>query len=197
VFSSYKRRPSSKPGGSPGRPGRPNQDGFRRGGFRPAPRPLPGSPEAVSPALRQNRLVRAGGQAARQVKETELAGLLWEDPQIALRHSEILAELPVSDPSLDRLRAELLNLAASGSSLEKAGVQTHFARLGLAEFVARLTPRTPLPDGERQEAGTAEDDPEARFLRAARDLRALADGPSEHSRLLDARKSGHDGEFRR
>jgi hypothetical protein len=28
-------------------------------------------------------------------------------------------------------------------------------------------------------------------------LRALADGPSEHSRLLDARKSGHDGEFRR
>jgi DNA primase len=199
VFASYKRRPASgarpaagsKAGFGAGR------DGFRRGGLRPAPRPLPGSPEAVSPALRQNRLVRAGGQAARQVKETELAGLLWEDPQIALRHSEILADLPVSDPSLDRLRAELLNLAASGSSLEKAGVQTHFARLGLAEFVARLTPRTPLPDGERQEAGTAEDDPEARFLRAARDLRALADGPSEHSRLLDARKSGHDGEFRR
>jgi DNA primase len=199
VFTTYKRR-AAAPGGRAGAgPRTPPRDGFRRGPFRPGinPRPLPGSPEAVSPALRQNRLVRAGSEAARQVKETELAGLLWEDPQIALRHSEILAELPVLDPSLDRLRAELLNLAASGSSLEKAGVQTHFARLGLAEFVARLTPRTPLPDGEPQEAGTAEDDPEARFLRAARDLRALADGPSEHSRLLDARKSGHDGEFRR
>ena len=192
VFATYKRRPA-KAGGGPAR------DGSRRGPFRPGfqPRPLPGSPEAVSPALRQNRLVRAGGEAARQVKETELAGLLWEDPRIALHHSEILAELPVTDPSLDRLRAELLNLAASGSSLEKAGVQTHFARLGLAEFVARLTPRTPLPDGERQEAGTAEDDPEARFLRAAQDLRELAEGTSEHSRLLDARKAGHDGGLRR
>ena len=193
VFATYKPRPAAPPRGrSPGQ-----KDGFRR--LRPGfnPRPLPGSPEAVSPALLQNRLVRAGGAAARQVKEAELAGILWEDPEIALRHSEILAELPVLDPSLDRLRAELLNLAASGSRLEKAGVQTHFARLGLAEFVARLTPRTPLPDGERQEAGTAEDDPEARFLRAARDLRELAEGPSEHNRLLDARKAGHDGEFRR
>jgi DNA primase len=200
VFTTYKRRPSSG-GTSVGPRGRSQgqKDGFRRGPFRPGfnPRPLPGSPEAVSPALLQNRLVRAGGAAARQVKEAELAGILWEDPEIALRHSEILAELPVLDPSLDRLRAELLNLAASGSSLEKAGVQTHFARLGLAEFVARLTPRTPLPDGERQEAGIAEDDPEARFLRAARDLRELAEGPSEHNRLLDARKAGHDGEFRR
>ena len=109
----------------------------------------------------------------------------------------LLAGLPVSDPLLDRLRTELLNLAASGSSLEKAGVQTHFVRQGLADFAARLAPRDAGPDGERQEAGTPEDDPEARFLRAAQSLREMADGTSDYHRLLGARKAGHDGDLRR
>jgi hypothetical protein len=147
--------------------------------------------------LLQNRLVRAGGAAARQVKEAELANLLLEDPRIALNHAELLSALPVSDPSLDRLRAELLNLAASGSSLEKSGVQTHFVRQGLADFAARLAPRDPPPDGERQEADTPEDDPEARFLRAAQSLREMAEGASDYHRLLGARKAGHDGDLRR
>jgi len=187
VFAAYKRRAPAAPRGT--RP-------VRRGPGFVAPRPLPGTAEAVSPALRASKLVKSGETAARQVKESELATLLLEEPRIALHHPELLADLPVRDPSLDRLRAELLNLAASGSSLEKAGVQTHFARLGLAEFAARLAPRNPGPDGERQEAGTPEDDPEARFLRAAQSLREMADGPSDHHRLLDARKA-HDGGFGR
>jgi DNA primase len=195
VFAAYKRRAPQK-GGVPGRELR---RGSGRSGFpqRGPLRPLPGTPEAVSPALRQNRLVRAGEAAVRQVKEAELTGLLLEEPRIALDHAELLAELPVSDPSLDRLRAELLNLAASGSSLEKAGVQTHFARLGLADFAARLAPGTREPDGDRQEAGTPEDDPQARFLRAAQSLREMAGGTSDYHRLLGARKTGHDGDLRR
>ena len=190
VFAAYKRRAAPARGTAPrgGRPGR------RGPGFQ-VPRPLPGTAEAVSPALRANKLVKSGESAARQVKEAELATLLLEEPRIALHHPELLAGLPVRDPSLDRLRAELLNLAASGSSLEKAGVQTHFARLGLADFVARLAPRNPGPDGERQEAGTPDDDPEARFLRAAQSLREMGDGTSEHHRLLGARKAGQDGGF--
>jgi DNA primase len=193
VFNTYKRRAAPTPGRAPR--GEPKRGSYGRPGF--TPRPLPGSPEAVSAALRQNRLVRAGDTAVRQVKEAELAGLLWADPKIALNHAELLAELPVADPSLDRLRAELLNLAASGSSLEKSGVHTHFARLGLAEFETRFAPRTLLPDGGPQEAGTAEDDPEARFLRAAQDLRELANGASEHNRLLGSLKARHDGDLRR
>jgi len=196
VFTAYKQRRAAPQKTAPGRGPAPAA-GFRRGQGRFTPRPLPGTPEAVSPALRQNRLVRAGGAAARQVKETELGGLLWEDPAIALAHAELLAGLPVMDPSLDRLRTELLNLAASGSSLEKAGVQTHFDRLGLAELAARFAPRSRLPDGERQEADTPEDDPEARFLRAAQDLRQLADGTSEHGRLLGSLKARHEGDLRR
>ncbi len=196
VFATFKQRRAAP---AAARSKAPAAAGFRRGSgrFGQPPRPLPGTPEAVSPALRQNRLVRAGAAAARQVKEAELGGLLWEEPGIALTHAELLAELPVADPSLDRLRTELLNLAASGSSLEKAGVQTHFARLGLAELAARFTPRSRPPEGERQEAGTPEDDPEARFLRAAQDLRQLADGTSEHGRLLESLKARHEGDLRR
>jgi DNA primase len=127
----------------------------------------------------------------------ELGRLLTECPEIALLEGESLAGLDLKDPSLDRLRHELLNLAASGSSLEKAGVQTHFARLGLTDFVGRLAPRNPNPDGDRQEADTPEDDPEVRFLRAAQTLREMADGTSDYHRLLGARKAGHDGDLRR
>jgi DNA primase len=198
VFACYKRRAAS-PQNSRFTPRNQRSSGPRgltdRWGN--VHRPTPGSPEAVSPALLQNRLVKAGGAAARQVKEAELSSLLLEDPRIALNHAELLSALPVSDPSLDRLRAELLNLAASGSSLEKAGVQTHFVRQGLSDFAARLAPRDGGPDGERQEAGTPEDDPEARFLRAAQSLREMADGTSDYHRLLGARKAGHDGDRRR
>jgi DNA primase len=195
VFSTYRQR---RPAGANGTGARQAGRGtFRSGGRGAPPRPLPGTPQAVSPVLLQNRLVKAGGAAARQVKEGELVTLLLEEPKIALNHAELLADLPVSDPSLDRLRAELLNLAASGSSLEKAGVQTHFARLGLTEFAGRVAPRSPNPDGDRQEADTPEDDPEARFLRAAQSLREMADGTSDYHRLLGARKAGHDGDLRR
>jgi DNA primase len=138
----------------------------RQGGPFRVPRPMPGTPEAVSPAVRQSLLARQGG--ARRVKETELGSLLVQDPSIAMHHGELLAALPLNEPSLDRLRHELLNLAASGSSLEKAGVQTHFARLGMADLLAQFAGR---PDGDT----APEHDPEARFLRAAQDLREMAD----------------------
>jgi DNA primase len=160
VFDAFKRRVPER-----ARAG----ENYGRGRFRRAPsRPLPGTAEAVSPAVRASLLARAGRAGARQVKEAELAGLLLEDPAIALRHAEMLAELTFVDASLDRLRHELLNLAASGSSLEKAGVQTHFARKGMADLLARFASRQSVGPGPD------EHDPEVRFLRVAQNLRELA-----------------------
>jgi DNA primase len=105
----------------------------------------------------------------------ELGRLLVESPEIALAEAESLAELDVKDPSLDRLRHELLNLAASGSSLEKAGVQIHFTRKGLADLLARF-------------AGIAAEDPHASFQRAIKDLRDLAGQQTDARRLLERRK---------
>jgi DNA primase len=105
----------------------------------------------------------------------ELGRLLVESPEIALAEAESLAELDVVDPSLDRLRHELLNLAASGSSLEKAGVQIHFTRKGMADLLARF-------------AGASVEDPHASFHRAIKDLRELAGHQPDARRLLERRK---------
>jgi DNA primase len=148
-----------------------------RGEFR--PRPLPGSPESVSSSVQASRLVKAGSAGARQAKEMELGRLLTQAPDIALAEGECLAILDFVDPSLDRLRHELLNLAASGSSLEKAGVQTHFTRKGMADLLANF-------------AGPAVEDPLASFQRAVLDLRALAGLRGDAQRLLERRKAQAD-----
>ena len=155
----------------------------RPGPFRGPFRPQPGTAEAVSPAVKASLLARAGRSGAVQVKETELAVLLLEDPVLAARHGELLAQLHFSDPSLDRLRHELLNLAASGSSLEKTPVLSHFTRLGMAEMLARLGAARPASDEPSQPDALSEHDTEARFLRAALDLRKLAEEP-ERARAL-------------
>jgi len=182
VFESFKRRIPANPARAPGRtPFRASGGGGGkfRGDFK--PRPLPGTPEAVSASVQASALGRSGqagqaNQAARHAKEMELGRLLVESPQIALAQAESLAVLDLQDPSLDRLRHELLNLAASGSSLEKAGVQTHFTRKGMADLLARF-------------AGSAVEDPQASFQRAVADLRELAGHQADARRLLDRRKA--------
>ena len=184
VFENFKKRtPAPGAGSGSGRGAaratfRPGAGGGKfRGDFK--PRPLPGSPEAVSSSVQSSALVRSGRAGVRAAKETELGRLLVESPEIALSEVESLAVLDLSDPSLDRLRHELLNLAASGSSLEKAGVQAHFTRKGMAELLARF-------------AGPAVEDPLASFQRAVADLRELAGHPIDARRLLERRKALSD-----
>jgi DNA primase len=173
VFESFKRRAPAAPSRGPARPqARPG--GKFRGDFK--PRPMPGSPESVSASVQGSALVRSGQTGARQAKEMELGRLLVESPEIVLAEAESLAVLDLTDPSLDRLRHELLNLAASGSSLEKAGVQTHFTRKGMADLLARF-------------AGSAVEDPLASFQRAIADLRELSGHQADARRLLERRKA--------
>ncbi|MDB5091850.1 MAG: primase [Mucilaginibacter sp.] len=180
VFESFKRRsaPADRDGTRyPGRSStaRTSKPGGKfRGDFK--PRPLPGSPEAVSASVQSSALVRSGQAGARHAKEMELGRLLVESPEIALAQGESLAVLDLTDPSLDRLRHELLNLAASGSSLEKAGVQTHFTRKGMADLLVRF-------------AGSAVEDPQASFQRAVADLRELTGHQTDARRLLERRKA--------
>ena len=182
IFDNFKRRVPQ-----------PRQDRSFRGqpsrgqGFKVPFRPQPGTAEAVSPAVKASLLARAGQtnqvrEGALALKEAELAALLLERPALALSQGEKLAELPLRDPSLDRLRHELLNLAASGSSLEKAPVLNHFMRLGMADLLARLG-ATPKPGAATPES-VPEDETEARFLRAAADFRAMAEGEPERDRAF-------------
>jgi DNA primase len=176
VFDSFKRRAPAAGSRAPARAPMRNAmsgSGKFRGDFR--PRPQPGTPEAVSPTVQASALVRSGAAGARHAKEIELGRLLVESPSLALAEAESLAELDLHDPSLDRLRHELLNLAASGSSLEKAGVQIHFTRKGMADLLARFV-------------GITVEDPHASFQHVLKDLRELTGHQSDARRLLERRK---------
>jgi DNA primase len=152
-------------------------------------RPVPGTGEAVSPAVKASLLARSGRSGARRLKEMEVACLLIAAPELGVRHAELLAELPFLDSQLDSLRRLLLNLAASGSSLEKQGFENHLSRQGMADLVTRLKARTA---GGTEPADTSSGGPEdfdARFLQAAGDLREMAERAPERARAMERFKS--------
>jgi DNA primase len=175
VFESFKRRAQAGPAPGAGQPRGPvRPSGKFRSDFK--PRPQLGTEDYVSSPgkAKAASLVQTGG---RHTKEMELGQLLVEFPEIALSEGETLAILELQDPSLDRLRHELLNLAASGSSLEKAGVQTHFARKGMADLLAHF-------------AGRPVENPHASFQIAVSGLRDLVTGQEPGTRqMLERRKA--------
>ena len=103
--------------------------------------------------------VRPDGRARGpwRTRRLSLRGISWKNLPSCSAHAELVAELSFRDPSLDRLRRELLNLAASGSSLEKTPVLTHFERMGMAGLLVRLS------TGPKADPALPEDDTEARF----------------------------------
>ncbi|HEY5339377.1 MAG TPA: DNA primase [Rhizomicrobium sp.] len=141
-----------------------------------------------------NARLEGQNSGARRLKELELATLLLHHPQLGVSHAEILADLPFADRSLDSFRHELLNLAASGSRLENQGLENHLVRNGMAELVERLNARALASGGiasaENTPQGQADDeDIEARWLRAASQLRDMAEGSPERDRAMERFKS--------
>jgi len=178
VFENFKRR-ATAPRPSPSRPspyeGRPRNRGF--GDRKPAPF------EPVSSAVKASLIARTGQSGARRAKETELARLLLEEPELALRHGETLAALPFVDRSLDSLRHELLNLAASGFRLESRGFENHLVRKGMDDLVAQLRGQRSSAGATPKDTGGSDSaDLDSRFLRAAADLRELAELAPERAR---------------
>jgi DNA primase len=176
VFDNFKRRPNT-PRQSKPRPFATRVGAFGQGGYR-AP------VEGVSSLLKASALGRSGKAGARHVKEMELARLLLKDPEIAERQGEMLAHLPFSDRSLDTLRHELLNLAASGFRLEIQALENHLVHRGMADLVARLSAGR-SGSGEPGDVPSGDEDAEAQFLRAASELREMAETGPERQRAAE------------
>ncbi|HXM00002.1 MAG TPA: DNA primase [Rhizomicrobium sp.] len=181
VFEAFKRRAPYKP------ERRPDRFEPRRGARTDyAPRaPI----EAVSSDVKNSLLARSGRTGARRVKELELAAILFQHPEIAAHQGELLAELPLSDASLDRFRHELLNLAASGFRLENQGLEAHLVRTGMAELVQRLKARSQANGDIAEADASAEEDVEARWLSAAHQLREIAELAPERLRAMERFKT--------
>ena len=100
-------------------------------------------------------------------------------------YSEALAWLGLGDPQLDRVRRELLNLAASGRSLDKTAVENHLVGQGLSWLAERLKTHSVLQSDLR---GHADDDArEALWLRTRAQL---ADPDSAAVGELKTRRDG-------
>jgi DNA primase len=87
------------------------------------------------------------------------------------------------------LRRELLNLAASGSSLENRGLENHLVRKGMAELIARLGHGRSGEPSDMPTEGADAEDTEARFLLAAQQLREMAELEPERHRAAERHKS--------
>ena len=193
VFDTFKRR-APKQGAYAGRESRASGRGPKSGRFVPPPEP-------TSEALKSTLLVRSAAKAAPKassaqgvttfehnpgavkVKEAEVLRLILEQPELAGRYAEILAALPFSDPFLDRLRQELLNVAASGFGLENKGLENHLNRHGMADLVERL--KAPKARSEEALGSALGEDADARFLLAASQLRDMAELDPERRRALE------------
>jgi DNA primase len=141
--------------------------------------------------VKASLLARSGRHGARHVKEFEIAALVLAEPGIAERHGELLADLPFTDSQLDSLRRQLLNLAASGGRLEKQGLENHLVRLGMADLVDRLKARPASGADPSDQMSQSDDagDADARFLKAASDLREMAEREPERARAMERFKS--------
>jgi DNA primase len=185
IFDAFKRRAAP--------PRRSERSDYSPGRREPARRSFPARPiESVSPAVRNSLLAQAGNSGAVRRKEHELAEMLVECPHLAVSQGESLAALPFSDRLLDRLRRELLNLAASGSRLEKRGLENHLNRAGLGDLLNRLVRHAPEGHGENAGGGPssagqgdADADMEARWLLAAAQLHEMAEAAPERRRAME------------
>jgi DNA primase len=133
------------------------------------------------------RTAQPGPAIARPVKELEVAAILFHHPEIAASQGEVLASLPFQDPSLDRFRHELLNLAASGFRLENQGLENHLVRHGMAELAERLRAR--MAASSDPAPADNEEDVEARWLGAARHLREIAEFEPERLKAMERFKT--------
>jgi DNA primase len=156
IFKAFKQRQRPAPG---------NQQGQRaRRGFPDKRQPYgrrgePPQVQDVSAAVKRSLHAVNSLSAAKSLTERRLIGLLISAPHLIERYTEALAWLSLDDPQLDRIRQELLNLAASAASLDKAAIEGHFVRQGMGALAERLRTQSVLqadlkgqPDDEAREA---------------------------------------------
>ncbi len=166
VFRAFKQRTrSTRQNSPPPRGQRPSARSFPR---REAPSGFI-MEQTVSAAVKRSLHAVNSTGAARHLKERELLGLLLWTPELISRQAEALANFHFADQELDRLRHELLNLAASAARLERASVENHLSKAGFGELVEQLKAqqvvRSALSGGMDEERG------EPRAVRAIAQLR--------------------------
>ncbi len=155
---------------------------------RPGARPLWTPP--VSEALRRSA-------AGRGLARTEKPSGMAEEALIlaALTHpfllddfAETFANLPIAEPSLDKLRRELLLTASSGQTLDSQGLRDHLTQRGVGEICERLERRPMLKSMAMTKRGTPQTEVLREFNHVLARHRKLTELEAEHAQAAEALK---------
>ena len=156
------RRPAARSGGY-------GQGGYRnerfgnrpfrgRGGFVRGEAYMP----PVSPELRRSAL--ASGGAGEYGREGLLLLTLLNHPELLENYAEDISRIEIKTPTLDRLRNEIIDIAALHAPLEREALKGHLLSRNLAEIARRLEAGTAFRSDRFAWPDAAPDEAEAGFL---------------------------------
>lgn len=117
-------------------PFQPRSGGFRRQPWKPGQKFDPRL-QPVTPELRRSALARSDVGAARRMEEVILTVLL-NHPSLLEVYWEEISRLEIKTPALDKLRNEIIDIAALNAPLEREVLMNHLVDRDLMEPAQRL-----------------------------------------------------------
>lgn len=135
---------------------------FRRQPWKPGQRFDPRL-QPVTPELRRSALARSDKGAAEKMEALLLTTLL-NHPDLLERHYEEIARLDVKTATLDKLRNEIIDIAALNAPLEREALMNHLVYRDLADIAQRLASGEAVQNDRFALAEASLDEAEAGFL---------------------------------
>lgn len=112
----------------------------------------------ATPQLKQSRLAH-GGNISSDTAEQLLVLTVLNHPELLEAHCEDLASIEINDRMLDKIRNEIIDIAALHAPLDREGLRDHLDTRGLSDIAHRLGSGTALksetfawPDADMDEA---------------------------------------------
>ena len=142
-----------------------NQSGgnFRKTPWKPGQRFDPRL-QPVTPELRNSALARNDKGGGQRTEEGILAVLL-NHPELLETHCEALSRAEIRTATLDKLRNEIIDIAALHAPLEREALMNHLVSRDLADIATQLVSRVAAQMGTFARADASQDEAEAGFLR--------------------------------
>ncbi len=126
----------------------------------------------VTPELRRSAL--ASGASGEQGREGLLLLTLLNHPELLENYAEDISRIEIRTPALDRLRNEIIDIAALHAPLEREALKDHLLSRNLADIARRLEAGSAFRSDRFAWPDAAPDEAEAGFLHTlARHRRAI------------------------
>ncbi|MBU2090129.1 MAG: DNA primase [Alphaproteobacteria bacterium] len=114
---------------------RPPRGRYRRNGFQ--ERPITSSERLADMIETRKMGAFASGLRLRRNQQILLAAMV-NHPALIEEYAEVVAQIRLDDPALDRLRGELMRMAATVSDLDVEALHSHFSAQGFLTTLQRL-----------------------------------------------------------